>query len=92
MDQLATKLEIQALWGAALNKQKIEWLEQHNLDDPTRSGPWTREEVHAYLIKHYGINSMKLVRAEHVLALMEVFAGEPIDTPSSEIPDADIPF
>ena len=67
--QLANGKQIQSLWGAALYAQ-IE-----------RSRPWTREEAHSYLIVHYGINSMKLVRAEDVDELMKVFSGEPVVTP-----------
>ena len=35
---------------------------------------------------------MKLVRAEDVDELMKVFSGEPVVTPSSQIPDSALPF
>ncbi|HVN82267.1 MAG TPA: hypothetical protein VMW38_25000 [Terriglobia bacterium] len=79
-EQLAVGKEIQSLWGAALSKQ-IE-----------RPRPWTREEVHAYLMAHYGINSMKLVKAKDVEELLNVFSGEAIASPAEQISDDDIPL
>lgn len=80
MDELLTKHQTQALWGVAFSL---------NIE---RSRPWTKEEVHGYLMKHKGINSMKLVKAADVEELRGIFSGEPIATESSKISDDEIPF
>ncbi len=91
-DELAVGKEIQQLWGAALNRQSADWLAGRNLDEPTRPRPWTREEVHCFLMARYGINSMKLVKAKDVIDLLVIFGGPAIVTPSSEISDEMLPF
>jgi hypothetical protein len=64
----------QGLWGAALYAQT------------ERSRPWTRDEVHAYLMKHKGVDSMKKVLLSDHDELLAVFAGEPVpvDTPTEK--------
>jgi hypothetical protein len=84
-DRLIKGIEIQQLMGAAYNKQSSAWLEKHGLTEPTRSRPWTSDEIHVYLLQVKKVDSVKKVKLSDHAELLAVFSGEPVvDTPAEQ--------